>query len=254
MNTETTVSTATETQNPAAETPSSEVVTPEVVETEASAEGEAPKALDPEQMRERMQRRIDRKHALASRALAENEQLKQRLHELSGQAGKPEQPQGSTQDPHVLAREIARRERFDEEANRLVSEGSKKHSDFMPALKALADEVGPFVVNGLPSPFMEAVREVAEKPVDLLYHLGKNPELAEELSELSPLKLAKRLDRIERELADAGKTKTSSAPRPLETVRAKAAESALPRDDDSTDAWIAKERKRMEAKGITRYG
>ena len=257
MSTETTVSPGTETQNPAPETETPEVVTQETVaETEhdgsTTEEGgdEADKAL------KRMQRRIDKRTADVYRTKAENEQLRLRLSELEAKSGKPEETRDSTQaDPLVIAKEIARVERFAETANRLVSEGTKKHTDYREALESLSAEVGPYVTQkGLPSPFMEAVLEVSEKPTELLYYLGKNPEIAEELADLSPLKLAKRLDRTEREMTESSKTKTSNAPKPLDPIKPKAAESSLPSDNDSVDSWIAKERKRMEAKGLNRYG
>lgn len=234
MSTETQVSPGAETQNPAPETEKPEVVTQEAAEVEASAEGEAHKALDPEQMRERMQKRIDRKHALAARAIAENEQLKRELEGL--RSGKPEETRESNEtDPRAIAREIARVERFNDAANKLVSDGVKKHTDYRDALEALAKEVGPFVVRDLPSPFMEAVLEVSEKPTELLYYLGKNPEVAEELADLSPMKLAKRLDRIEREMSESSKTKASSAPKPLQEVRGAAGGSRALADLEDKD-------------------
>lgn len=231
MSTEPQVSPAAETQNPAADALNPEVATQETA-VDDEAEGvsqDEESGDDAEKALKKMQRRIDKRTADVYRERARAEQLERRLTELEAKSGQTEPKQeDSKADPVALAKEIARVERFAEEAEKLVADGSKKHKDFMPALKALADEVGPFVLpNGLPSPFMEAVREVADKPMELLYHLGKNPELAEELTGLSPLKLAKRLDRIEREMAEAGKTKTSSAPKPLAPVKGAAADSEL---------------------------
>lgn len=228
MSTESLVSPAAETQNPAAATETPDVVTPEAVgdaqDTPEQTEGDSQpdtKAL------ERMQRRIDKRTADVYRERARAEQLAQRLAELEAKSGQSEQPQdkGKTADPVELAKQIARQERFNETADQLVSEGTKKHKDFKDALANLATEVGPFVQNGLPSPFMEAVLEVADdtkQRYELMYHLGKNPEVAEELAGLSPLKLATRLDRIQRELAEASRPKTSSAPKPLAEVRGSA--------------------------------
>jgi hypothetical protein len=238
------------TDAPAENTATDVTETPNVVNSEAeasAAEGEATKvAHDPEQMRERMQRRIDRKHAAAATAMAENAYLKQQLDELRG-TGKTEQKQ-ETADPVALAREMSRIERFTEKANSLVAEGSKKHANYMGALKDLAAEVGDFVKpNGAPSPFMEVVLEVAEKPSALLYHLGKNPDLASELADLSPIQLAKRLDRIERDL-DA-KPKTSNAPKPLEPVKGTATDSDLGSGLSDTE-WL----RRREAQLKERRG
>jgi hypothetical protein len=228
--------------------PEPEVVTPEV-EAEASAEAtegdkpedEADKAL------KRMQRRIDKRTGDFHRVRGENESLKARLADLQAKSGLEDNPREQT-DPHALAREIAQRDRFAEKANSIVDAGSKAHPDYMVALKDLAREVGDFVKpNGLPSEFMEVVMDVADNPSGLLYHLGKNPDLAEELSDLSPFKLAKRLDRIEREMADKSKPKPSSAPKPLEPVRAKASESGLSSDIPIED-WMKRREKELREK------
>jgi hypothetical protein len=238
MSTEPTVSTGAETQNPAPATETPEVVTQETA-TEAehddstTEEGgdEADKAL------KRMQRRIDKRTADVYRTKAENEQLRLRLAELEAKSGSSEETQDrSNADPVALAKEISRVERFNETANKLVAEGTKKHTDYRGALETLAAEVGPFVTQkGLPSLFMEAVLEVSDKPAELLYHLGKNPELAEELADLSPMKLAKRLDRIEREMSESSKPKASSAPKPLQEVRGAASGSRALADLEDKD-------------------
>jgi DNA-binding MarR family transcriptional regulator len=82
---------------------------------------------------------------------------------------------------------------------------------------------------------MEAVLEVADKPTELLYHLGKNPDIAEDLSGLSPYKLAQKLTRIEAELKESGSKKTSSAPKPLQEVRGSASNSRALADLEDKD-------------------
>lgn len=229
MSLENTVSPDAETQNPATDA-QPDVATPEA---DANATAAAPETDSDSKALERMQRRIDRRTADYHRTRAENEQLRARLEALETKSGESVQPQDKAKDadPVVLAKEIARAERFAETADQLVSEGTKKHRDFRDALASLASEVGPFVTkNGHPSPFMEAVLEVVDdtkQRTELMYHLGKNPEVAEELAGLSPLKLATRLDRIQRELTEAGKPKTSNAPKPLEAVKPASVDSEL---------------------------
>jgi hypothetical protein len=154
-------------------------------------------------------------------------------------------------DPVVLAKEIARVERFTEQANSIYKEGVKAHTDYTDALKALAVEVGPFVQkNGTPSPFMEVVLEVAENPTELLYQLGKNPDLAEELADLSPIKQAKRLARIESELTDKSKPKPGNAPKPIEALKPKSSSDKDP--SKMTDAEFAKwRREQIKSRGLT---
>jgi hypothetical protein len=229
---ETTVSTGDETQIPtpeAVETPKEEVTTPEVVaevvaeDSVVETEDESSKAL------KRMQRRIDKRTADVYRERAAKEQLAQRVAQLEAQSGQEVQPDQS--DPRVLAKEIARIERFNEQANSIVSEGAKTHPDYMDALKELAREVGDFVQpNGTPSKFMEVMLEVVDKPSAVLYHLGKNPDLAEELADLSPFKLATRLNRLESELTEKSKPKPSLAPKPLDPVKVRGSGQKDPKD------------------------
>ena len=226
MSTEPQVSPDAETQNPAPETETPVVVTPEAdVETEHEASTEdgddADKAL------KRMQRRIDKRTADVYRTRGENEALKARLAELEASSGKTE-PTRDTDDVNVRAEQIASAKVFTQRANELVEAGTKKHSDFTSALRDLASEVGEFVKpNGMPSAFMEAVLEVADKPTELLYHLGKNPDIAEDLSGLSPYKLAQKLTRIEAEMTEKASVKTSKAPAPLTPVKGVASDSSL---------------------------
>lgn len=236
MATEPTESTVADSQIPATEV-EPEVTTPEVVE--ASTEPEpVEEAETPEKALKRMQRRIDKRTADVYRTRAENEQLKARLQAL--EAGS-ESPKGQD-DPASIAREISRIERFAEKANDLVSRGTKAHPDYMDALKALAIEVGDFVApNGAPSKFMDVVLQVADSPDALLYHLGKNPDLAEELADLGPVQLAKKLSRIELNMAAALKPQTVKAPTPLEAVKPKS--SSHKSITDMTDAEYAKWRK-----------
>ena len=240
MSTDTLVSAAEETQ-----IQSAEPTVPEVVEPDASvdAEGE-PKGDDPAKAIERMQRRIDRKHATAAKAIAENAMLKQQLEELRGQP-KDDRP---VEDVEGRANAIAEARLYAKSAEDIVNKGKSKQKDFIPALQDLAAEVGPFVQpDGLPSKFMRAVLDVSEKPHALLYHLGKNPDLAADLADLPVTKLAAKLDRLERELNDKATPKSSSAPKPLEPVKAKAGSSLLPSDSDSADVWFAKEKARLRA-------
>jgi molecular chaperone GrpE (heat shock protein) len=234
MATEPTESTVADSQIPATE------VEPEVTapDAEASIEPEAPaEADDPDKTLKRMQRRIDKRTGDYYRARAENEQLRAQLE--SRGAG---QTEAKESDPQAIAREIARIDRFTEKANDLVSRGTKAHPDYMESLKSLAAEVGDFVTpNGAPSKFMDVVLQVADEPGALLYHLGKNPDLAEELSDLSDLRLAAKLKLIERDMGEALKPQTVKTAKPLEAV--KPINLAKKSPSNMTDAEYAKWRK-----------
>jgi hypothetical protein len=215
-----------ETQNQASEvveTVESETIKEEVVDAEPETE---PQGDDVDKALKRMQRRIDKRTADLYRERARSEELARRVEQLEAKTRTEEAVQ--IEDPVKLARHISSVDRFTEKSNQLVDQGTKAHADYMLTMKELALEVGPLVNRDeTPSQFMAVVLEVAEKPSELLYYLGKNPDIAGELSGLNQIQLTKKLDRIEREMVEASKPKISNAPKPLEPVKGKPSDSEL---------------------------
>jgi hypothetical protein len=228
------------------ETP--DIATPETtedpLEQTATQDDPADKSL------KRMERRINRvsaaryqAEAVARQAREESEALKARLAQYEQPAQSPRQQQQV--DPMALAREIAHVERVTEKSNDIVRVGQKSHQDFMPTVKVLAEEVGElFDEVGRPKPVMEAVLD-SDKPAELLYFLGKNPDLASELVGLSPAQLGRRIARLETQMAEQAKPKTSAAPRPLDPVRGGSSDNEL-RSDLSTDEWMRRREKQLK--------
>lgn len=234
MNTETQVPTVEETQNPPTETVE---VKPEVTAQDATpgAVNSGEEKPDPHTIE---LKRLERELRKAQR---NNARLYQELGAAREQTKAVPQEQPDT-DVNTRAEQIAEAKLFAQTAERIVEGGKKSNPDFIEKLQDLRSEVGDFVLpNGLPSRFMQAVLDVSEKPTDLLYYLGKNPDIAGELSDLPVTKLAARLDRIERSLATP-QPKQSSAPKPLEPVKSKSSDSGL-HSDLSTEEWM----KRREA-------
>lgn len=229
MNTETQVPTGEETQN---QTPESEVKP--VSEQDATPDAEKSGDVKPDPQTIEL-KRLERELRKAQR---NNARLYQELGAAREQTKAPqEEPKQQEPDVNARAEQIAETKLFAQTAERIVGEGKKANPDFIEKLKDLAAEVGEFVKpNGLPSDFMRAVLDVSDKPTELLYYLGKNPDIAEELSDLPVTKLAARLDRIERSLAEP-QPKQSSAPRPLEPVKSKSSDSGL-HSDLSTEEWM----------------
>lgn len=200
-----------------------EVVTPEA---EAAADPAAePKAEshedDADKARRAMQRRIDKRTADLYRERAEKEQLAQRLAALEARAsGQPEQQQQI--DPVALAREIATVERVTEKSNSVARDGEQRFAgEFRESLRTVAEEAGPlFDQRGRPTAIGEAVLD-AEDPAGLLHYLGKNPDLAADLSGLSPAALGRRIGRIEAQMAAKPQPKpVSKAPEPAKPIAA----------------------------------
>ena len=234
------VSPATETQN---QVPEQATAAPEVETSSTDNE------TLPEETVETLARKLADVEAAAKKAereLKKAHRVNSRLHqELNTKQALPERTEEYEQNRNVedLAEYKSQVREYARVANQLVSEGGKKFGGeeaFLGALSDLGREVGGLITKEqLPTPFMSALLEVAENPAGLLVHLAKNPDIAESLVDLSPLKLAKKLDRIEREMADSSKPKSSSAPKPLEPVKPIAKGQKNPEDMnfDEFTAW-----------------
>jgi hypothetical protein len=188
---------------------------PEVVEPEKE---ETP-VTEPEKVEEDER---DKELKRLSRELRKAQRNNSRLHlETETLRKNPPAEKAEEVDVERLAEQKAEAKTYAKDAERIVETGKKSNADFIEVLRDLAQEVGPFVKpDGLPTPFMVAVRDISEDPAKLLYHLGKNPDVASELADLPVTKLAARLDRIEREMNAT--PKISSAPKPIEPVKPKA--------------------------------
>lgn len=254
MNQDQTVSTGQETQIPELDAdPVVESVSGEVDASQVPEDPPAKPADETARALERTQKRIDKLTAKNHRTSAENDQLRAELARFE-QANDNTQPRTLSQaDVDAQADFKVHVLNINRQTNDAVKAGTKANPDFLSVVQeGLMKEVPLFQSNGLPTPFMKVVLE-ADSPEVLLYHLGKNPDLAEELAELSETKLAKRLDRLERELEDKSKPKPGTAPTPLQPVRTSTS-SASPADNDSDEVWMKKEAARMKSKGMNAYG
>lgn len=251
MTTENQVSPDADTQNPAPELTNEnpDVVNPDVEDEQKPSEApedEAAKAL------KRMQRRIDKRTADVYRERAEKEQLAQRVAELERRQAKPQddEPQPEV-DANViqtkaltLAQEIAQQQKFQENVASVLKAG-KALPKFDEACNVLNEEL-PFYERGRPTPFLAAVLDF-DAPAQLLHHLGTNPDLAAELADLTPTRLVRRLDAIERELTEKAKPKTSSAPKPLDPVKGTGSGNHLSADLDP-DEWRKRRTAQLQKK------
>ena len=86
----------------------------------------------------------------------------------------------------------------------------------------------------------------SEHGADVAYYLGKNPMKAAQIAQMSPIKAARELSRIESEIASKPKANPSKAPEPISPVgtRGKASSSPLPSDEDDIETWMKKEQAR----------
>lgn len=244
---------------------------PEVAEPEVVKESEDTKNGDDvsrethentesevERIKRQSQRRIDkrtadyyREQARANQLAQEKEALEARLREFSTDE---QQPQGNI-DPQKLhqvismqAKHIARMQIIGEKCNQVAVEGTKEFSDFPEKLAVVNLEVGNlFDQNQHPTETMQIILE-SDSPAKLLHYLGSNPDIASSLSGMTPTQLARKLDRIEREMSEKAKKQTSGAPKPITPVQGAAANTEL-HSGLSDEEWIRRREKQLKAEG-----
>jgi vacuolar-type H+-ATPase subunit H len=242
------VSTDAETQNQAAEQLGNKEVAA-LEATDDAGEANSTEISEADLEKRRLERELRKAQRVNSKLYQELGSLKERVNQTPA----PVREEG-TQDPLAIARQISAVERFTEKSNEIVELGSKKYgSDYVKVVRdELTKEVGPLVVDNLPSPFMSAVMKVAKSQThELLYEIGKNADIASELAELDdPIDLAIRLKEVQKELLDQSlKPKTSNAPTPLTPVKGKAKSNELS-DDLPMDEWVKRREADLKAKRL----
>ena len=145
------------------------------------------------------------------------------------------------------AEKLAERERS--------KEAERRSESFIDKAEKAADRYPDFtaVVSNPALSINEAMTEfISESDIgaDVAYYLGKHPSKAHEISQLSPIRAARELTRIESELAARPKANPSKAPEPISPVgqRGKASVSSLPSDSDDIDTWMRKEQARKRSR------
>jgi len=124
--------------------------------------------------------------------------------EVSAEAEQAKQASDGMRAAHMQARQA---ELAEERQDAL-----KRYPDYDAALAVAMD---PRVVSG---PLSELVL-MADQPADLAYHLGKNPDVARQLSNMPPQAAAYALGKIAAGLTVPQLKMTSNAPAPINPVR-----------------------------------
>jgi hypothetical protein len=141
------------------------------------------------------------------------------------------------------AEKLAQRERAEqqERATESFLEKAEKAQERYPDYQAVVGNPSLAINDGM-------VEFIADSDVgaDVAYWLGKNPIKALQIAQMSPIKAARELTRIEAEIASKPRANPSKAPEPISPVgtRGKSSASALPSDQDDIDTWMQKERER----------
>jgi hypothetical protein len=152
----------------------------------------------------------------------------------------------------VLAEQIATVKEQTAKSLKLTSDGQQRFgAEFTSSVANVIAEVGPLMVPVAPgsqfgklTPIGEVFME-ADDPAALLDHLGKNPDLASELYGLTPTQIARRIARIETELAKPKEPKQSAAPKALTPVKSQVRDDGGLSDGLTTEEWIRRRNRQI---------
>lgn len=202
------------------------------------------------------QKRIDaltaEKHEARRQAEAAQKQAETLLQQLSEMrsGAAPAAPVDGTQQPPVVkpvvpmseteiearaekrAEEISRVKAFNKACDDIAEAGKSEFTDFDDALKNFN------MLGGIPLTMLETLTDMPTNAHKVLRAVGKDPELAERVLKMSPMKMAMELARIESGLDKAPASKPLSlAPKPITPIDSGARGEVDP-EKMSTAEWV----------------
>jgi hypothetical protein len=222
-----------------AEQPAKEVAPSSATEQTADQQPEEVKSPEPEKPKGKSweQRRIDQLTAKIYQEKREKEELKAKYGAI--EAAQP----AKADDVYAQAKKAAlaelQQQQYIESFNRKCEEvndkGISEFPDFRDTLEKLG-QVG--LITNESMQFLEIVTELPDSH-KLLYHLGKNPDEAERLTNLSPTKQAIELAKLEVKISKQKEQKdlrpVSKAPPPIKPISGTSSTSSLPDDPMKMD-------------------
>lgn len=109
------------------------------------------------------------------------------------------------------ADEISRQRSFNKACNDIAEAGKGEFGDFDQKLRTFA------MLGGIPTPLLETITEMPNAH-KILYNLGSDPDLAERVVKMTPVKQALELARLENALTKPVARQVSSAPTPVQPI------------------------------------
>lgn len=191
------------------------------------------------QMQEQMQERMQAKPVEPGKTLADFEYDEPKYAEYLTQAARQsaqEEVQQRIQQEKTTARQL--------EFEARESDFGAKVDDYNAVTRNPDLQITEYMIEAL---------RTAEQGPDVLYYLGKNPDVARNLAGLHPLDMARELGRIEATKLVKPEKSTSKAPAPVPKLKAGSAATRVasnsPESDSLSDAeWLRRERKRLAAR------
>lgn len=152
-------------------------------------------------------------------------------------------PAGKTDDQLVeeRAKQIVKTERFTEACNTLYDKGEEEFKDW-PTVMDNINALGGFAEN----PTVLSIALELPNSHKLIHQLGSDPELADKIFNMTPVKMTVELTRLSDEINKPKRDKLSEAPEPVKSLKnSKAAPSEQLKDEDSTEEWMRKREKQV---------
>lgn len=221
MQTEENASTEVENVTPTASTEQAQQPASEV-STEPGAEQTAAAVEQTQQEKPKndwVQRRIDQLTREKHEEKRQREALEQQLQQYRQPADTTQQPQQrqmSADDVRAEAKRLIQQEKFDDACNKVFDAGKTEFPDWDSSLRTFQ------MLGGASPEFLEAVTAM-DAGHKVLHHLGQNPETAERLLSLPPLRMALELARLESTVGQAKPKPVSNAPAPINPIGGRSA-------------------------------
>jgi hypothetical protein len=220
MQTEENAASAVENVTPTASTEQAQQ--PAEVSTEPGA-GQTTEAVEQTQQEKPkndwVQRRIDQLTREKHEEKRQREALEQQLQQYrqpAEQTQQPNQRQMSADDVRAEAKRLIQQEKFDDACNKVFDAGKTEFPDWDSSLRTFQ------MLGGASPEFLEAVTAM-DAGHKVLHHLGQNPETAERLLSLPPLRMALELARLESTVGQAKPKPVSNAPAPINPIGGRSA-------------------------------
>lgn len=174
--------------------------------------------------------------------LTQNENLKRQLADaLEGKL--PATEEEINKRAKAEAARIAQQTDFDRRCNEAADKGSAEFTDFTDAVTNLG------AAGAFDSPLIGSVLELDE-PHKMLYKLGKDPELAERLMNMTPAKQAIELARMEAAARTPKPKQISKAPPPITPVTTGNTKAKIDLNDEEVPMadWLAERNRQLESR------
>lgn len=177
---------------------------------------------------------VNKRREAEKRAAAAEAELA-RLRQGDQNPADPGSPEAIRQQVESEIQQRMRAQEFNAACNRTFDQGTQEFTDFVDARDSLMQNFGD-EINSSPA-FLEAITDLPNGH-KVFYHLGKNPEEAERLLSLSPVKMAVQIAKLGEKIARPAAKPISQAPKPVRPAPG-VVETGTRLDDPNTpmNAW-----------------